>query len=100
MPAGPAAPARARRPGPGRRTPGAGTALRRAVARTRRCPPRPPGGRRAPLRARPVRPGGPGVRAAPAGPGRRATPEDGKGAIVLMHDSGGDRSQTVAALDR
>ncbi|MGP4008840.1 glycosyltransferase [Streptomyces sp. 4N124] len=31
---------------------------------------------------------------------RRATPQDGKGAIVLMHDSGGDRSQTVAALDR
>ncbi|MFJ9035482.1 glycosyltransferase [Streptomyces sp. NPDC102406] len=31
---------------------------------------------------------------------RRATPRDGKGAIVLMHDSGGDRSQTVAALDR
>ncbi|MFE1955615.1 polysaccharide deacetylase family protein [Streptomyces sp. NPDC059524] len=31
---------------------------------------------------------------------RRATPHDGKGAIVLMHDSGGDRSQTVAALDR
>ncbi|WP_427763139.1 polysaccharide deacetylase family protein [Streptomyces sp. DSM 41931] len=31
---------------------------------------------------------------------RRATPENGKGAIVLMHDSGGDRSQTVAALDR
>ncbi|MFF9483263.1 polysaccharide deacetylase family protein [Streptomyces sp. NPDC014676] len=30
---------------------------------------------------------------------RRATPEGGKGAIVLMHDSGGDRSQTVAALD-
>ncbi|MEW1924338.1 glycosyltransferase [Streptomyces sp. NPDC088360] len=30
---------------------------------------------------------------------RRATPKDGKGAIVLMHDSGGDRSQTVAALD-
>jgi cellulose synthase/poly-beta-1,6-N-acetylglucosamine synthase-like glycosyltransferase/peptidoglycan/xylan/chitin deacetylase (PgdA/CDA1 family) len=28
-----------------------------------------------------------------------ATPKDGKGAIVLMHDSGGDRSQTVAALD-
>ncbi|MFF5722964.1 bifunctional polysaccharide deacetylase/glycosyltransferase family 2 protein [[Kitasatospora] papulosa] len=28
----------------------------------------------------------------------RATPENGKGAIVLMHDSGGDRSQTVAAL--
>ncbi|SME89341.1 polysaccharide deacetylase family protein [Streptomyces sp. Amel2xC10] len=31
---------------------------------------------------------------------RRATPEGGKGAIVLMHDSGGDRSQTVRALDR
>jgi cellulose synthase/poly-beta-1,6-N-acetylglucosamine synthase-like glycosyltransferase/peptidoglycan/xylan/chitin deacetylase (PgdA/CDA1 family) len=31
---------------------------------------------------------------------RRATPERGDGAIVLMHDSGGDRSQTVAALDR
>ncbi|QDQ11851.1 bifunctional polysaccharide deacetylase/glycosyltransferase family 2 protein [Streptomyces spectabilis] len=31
---------------------------------------------------------------------RRATPADGKGAIVLMHDSGGDRSQTVAALSR
>ncbi|WP_210593555.1 glycosyltransferase [Streptomyces sp. GESEQ-35] len=31
---------------------------------------------------------------------RRATPHGGKGAIVLMHDSGGDRSQTVAALDR
>lgn len=31
---------------------------------------------------------------------RRATPKGGKGAIVLMHDSGGDRSQTVAALDR
>ncbi|MEU0043279.1 polysaccharide deacetylase family protein [Streptomyces werraensis] len=30
---------------------------------------------------------------------RRATPENGKGAIVLMHDSGGDRSQTVTALD-
>ncbi|ARF72843.1 bi-functional transferase/deacetylase [Kitasatospora albolonga] len=30
----------------------------------------------------------------------RATPKGGKGAIVLMHDSGGDRSQTVAALDR
>ncbi|MFI8201870.1 polysaccharide deacetylase family protein [Streptomyces sp. NPDC085937] len=30
---------------------------------------------------------------------RRATPENGQGAIVLMHDSGGDRSQTVAALD-
>ncbi|MFC4497688.1 polysaccharide deacetylase family protein [Streptomyces ovatisporus] len=31
---------------------------------------------------------------------RRAMPQQGKGAIVLMHDSGGDRSQTVAALDR
>ncbi|NGO10351.1 glycosyltransferase [Streptomyces sp. HC44] len=31
---------------------------------------------------------------------RRATPEGDKGAIVLMHDSGGDRSQTVAALDK
>ncbi|GAB2846656.1 hypothetical protein GCM10027074_11990 [Streptomyces deserti] len=31
---------------------------------------------------------------------RKATPKGGKGAIVLMHDSGGDRSQTVAALDR
>ncbi|MGW3634593.1 glycosyltransferase [Streptomyces sp. NPDC005122] len=31
---------------------------------------------------------------------RRATPEGGKGAIVLMHDSGGDRHQTVKALDR
>ncbi|QEV43262.1 glycosyltransferase [Streptomyces nodosus] len=30
---------------------------------------------------------------------RRATPKDGKGAIVLMHDSGGDRHQTVQALD-
>ncbi|MFG2496629.1 glycosyltransferase [Streptomyces sp. NPDC048441] len=30
---------------------------------------------------------------------RRATPKHGKGAVVLMHDSGGDRSQTVAALD-
>ncbi|GAP50978.1 glycosyltransferase [Streptomyces azureus] len=31
---------------------------------------------------------------------RKATPKGGKGAIVLMHDSGGDRHQTVAALDR
>ncbi|MEV8548987.1 glycosyltransferase [Streptomyces glaucescens] len=31
---------------------------------------------------------------------RRATPKNGKGAIVLMHDSGGDRHQTVQALDR
>ncbi|MGW1226650.1 glycosyltransferase [Streptomyces sp. NPDC001478] len=30
----------------------------------------------------------------------RATPKDGKGAIILMHDSGGDRSQTVAALGK
>ncbi|NEA79879.1 glycosyltransferase [Actinospica acidiphila] len=30
---------------------------------------------------------------------RRATPKNGEGAIVLMHDSGGDRSQTLAALD-
>ncbi|MFF1438998.1 glycosyltransferase [Streptomyces sp. NPDC058295] len=31
---------------------------------------------------------------------RRATPKGGKGAIVLMHDSGGDRHQTVQALER
>jgi len=31
---------------------------------------------------------------------RRATPNGGKGAVVLMHDSGGNRAQTVAALDR
>ncbi|MEU6733747.1 glycosyltransferase [Streptomyces physcomitrii] len=31
---------------------------------------------------------------------RRATPEGTGGALVLMHDSGGDRAQTVAALDR
>ncbi|WNZ11113.1 glycosyltransferase [Streptomyces sp. 11x1] len=31
---------------------------------------------------------------------RRSTPERGEGAVVLMHDSGGDRSQTVVALDR
>ncbi|WP_406100515.1 glycosyltransferase [Streptomyces canus] len=30
---------------------------------------------------------------------RNATPKNGKGAIVLMHDSGGDRHQTVQALD-
>ncbi|MEU4348793.1 bifunctional polysaccharide deacetylase/glycosyltransferase family 2 protein [Streptomyces sp. NPDC023838] len=30
---------------------------------------------------------------------KNATPKHGKGAIVLMHDSGGDRSQTVEALD-
>jgi peptidoglycan/xylan/chitin deacetylase (PgdA/CDA1 family) len=27
-----------------------------------------------------------------------ATPKDGAGAVVMMHDSGGDRTQTVAAL--
>ncbi|POX49411.1 bi-functional transferase/deacetylase [Streptomyces sp. Ru71] len=31
---------------------------------------------------------------------RNATPKGGKGAIVLMHDSGGERHQTVEALDR
>jgi cellulose synthase/poly-beta-1,6-N-acetylglucosamine synthase-like glycosyltransferase/peptidoglycan/xylan/chitin deacetylase (PgdA/CDA1 family) len=31
---------------------------------------------------------------------RRAMPKGGEGAIVLMHDSGGDRHQTVEALDR
>ncbi|MFD7232205.1 glycosyltransferase [Streptomyces sp. NPDC059881] len=31
---------------------------------------------------------------------KRATPQGTRGSIVLMHDSGGDRSQTVAALDR
>ncbi|SDN36493.1 Glycosyltransferase, catalytic subunit of cellulose synthase and poly-beta-1,6-N-acetylglucosamine synthase [Streptomyces wuyuanensis] len=31
---------------------------------------------------------------------KRATPKGTKGSIVLMHDSGGDRSQTVAALSR
>ena len=30
----------------------------------------------------------------------RARPEGEKGAVALMHDSGGDRSQTVRALDR
>ncbi|MEV3931624.1 glycosyltransferase [Streptomyces sp. NPDC049944] len=30
----------------------------------------------------------------------RATPKHGKGAIILMHDSGGDRSQTVSALGK
>ncbi|MFD5814514.1 glycosyltransferase [Streptomyces sp. NPDC127038] len=29
---------------------------------------------------------------------RRASPKGGKGAVVLMHDSGGDRHQTVQAL--
>jgi cellulose synthase/poly-beta-1,6-N-acetylglucosamine synthase-like glycosyltransferase/peptidoglycan/xylan/chitin deacetylase (PgdA/CDA1 family) len=31
---------------------------------------------------------------------KNATPKGTKGSIVLMHDSGGDRSQTVAALHR
>ncbi|OKI73922.1 bifunctional polysaccharide deacetylase/glycosyltransferase family 2 protein [Micromonospora sp. CB01531] len=31
---------------------------------------------------------------------RAATPQGGAGAAVLMHDGGGDRSQTVAALDQ
>ncbi|GHJ44711.1 bi-functional transferase/deacetylase [Catellatospora sp. TT07R-123] len=29
-----------------------------------------------------------------------ATPQGGAGAVVMMHDAGGDRSQTVAALDQ
>jgi cellulose synthase/poly-beta-1,6-N-acetylglucosamine synthase-like glycosyltransferase/peptidoglycan/xylan/chitin deacetylase (PgdA/CDA1 family) len=29
-----------------------------------------------------------------------ARPPDGQGAVVMMHDGGGDRSQTVAALDQ
>lgn len=31
---------------------------------------------------------------------RNSVPANGAGGIVLMHDAGGDRSQTVAALDR
>jgi len=31
---------------------------------------------------------------------RNATPSDGNGNVVLFHDAGGDRAQTVAALDR
>ncbi|GLZ46973.1 bi-functional transferase/deacetylase [Actinomycetospora sp. NBRC 106375] len=31
---------------------------------------------------------------------RNAVPANGAGGVVLMHDAGGDRSQTVAALDR
>ncbi|GAA4773022.1 glycosyltransferase [Actinomycetospora chlora] len=31
---------------------------------------------------------------------RNATPQNGAGGVVLLHDAGGDRSQTVAALDR
>ncbi|WP_327118024.1 glycosyltransferase [Streptomyces sp. NBC_01341] len=30
----------------------------------------------------------------------RATPKNGKGALILMHDSGGNRSQTVTALGK
>ena len=30
---------------------------------------------------------------------RNSTPKNGQGAIVLLHDAGGERSQTVAALD-
>jgi cellulose synthase/poly-beta-1,6-N-acetylglucosamine synthase-like glycosyltransferase/peptidoglycan/xylan/chitin deacetylase (PgdA/CDA1 family) len=30
----------------------------------------------------------------------RSLPSDGDGAVILMHDAGGDRSQTVAALER
>ncbi|MFB9905608.1 bifunctional polysaccharide deacetylase/glycosyltransferase family 2 protein [Allokutzneria oryzae] len=31
---------------------------------------------------------------------KAATPQDNRGAVVLMHDSGGDRAQTVAALEK
>ena len=31
---------------------------------------------------------------------RNSTPNGDRGAVVLMHDAGGDRAQTVAALDR
>jgi cellulose synthase/poly-beta-1,6-N-acetylglucosamine synthase-like glycosyltransferase/peptidoglycan/xylan/chitin deacetylase (PgdA/CDA1 family) len=31
---------------------------------------------------------------------RNATPDGSRGAIVLMHDAGGDRAETLAALDR
>ncbi|NJP32825.1 glycosyltransferase [Micromonospora thermarum] len=31
---------------------------------------------------------------------RNMTPPPGQGAVVLLHDAGGDRSQTLAALDR
>ncbi|MBF9135415.1 glycosyltransferase [Plantactinospora sp. S1510] len=48
-----------------------------------------------------------GIPVIPTGPGTPATasdgpasPDRGSGAVVLMHDGGGDRSQTVAALDR
>ena len=31
---------------------------------------------------------------------REATPRGSRGAVIMLHDGGGDRSQTVAALDR
>ena len=31
---------------------------------------------------------------------RNATPPGNRGGVVLMHDGGGDRSETVAALER
>ncbi|MEU8259096.1 glycosyltransferase [Micromonospora sp. NPDC048999] len=31
---------------------------------------------------------------------RNMTPTDGAGAVILLHDAGGDRSQTLAALER
>ncbi|MCE3552797.1 glycosyltransferase [Pseudonocardia sp. RS11V-5] len=31
---------------------------------------------------------------------RNATPKDGTGGTILLHDSGGDRTQTIAALDK
>ncbi|MFR9806198.1 glycosyltransferase [Pseudonocardia sp. RS010] len=31
---------------------------------------------------------------------RNSTPADGTGGTILLHDSGGDRTQTIAALDR
>ncbi|MFJ8582752.1 glycosyltransferase [Micromonospora sp. NPDC093277] len=31
---------------------------------------------------------------------RNMTPADGAGAVILLHDAGGDRSQTLAALER
>ncbi|WP_319460704.1 bifunctional polysaccharide deacetylase/glycosyltransferase family 2 protein [Micromonospora sp. RTP1Z1] len=40
------------------------------------------------------------ARPGPAAIVRNSTPRGDRGAIVLLHDSGGDRAQTVAALDR
>jgi cellulose synthase/poly-beta-1,6-N-acetylglucosamine synthase-like glycosyltransferase len=40
------------------------------------------------------------ARPGPAAIARNATPEDGQSAVILFHDAGGDRAQTVAALDR